>query len=81
MTTKKLSSQFPVAQQISRGWILDIFVFIVNLFLMRLLVEYFLDVVYAAKKGDSLSLFTITAFLYIFTRTCTGRVVSKPLAF
>ena len=62
MNTENLSSHFAVAQRISRGWILDIFVFIVNLFLMRLLVEYFVDVVYAAKKGDPLSLFTITVF-------------------
>jgi hypothetical protein len=63
MNIENPSSHFSVAQLVSRGWILDIFVFIVNLFLMRLLVEYFLDVVYAAKKGDSLSVFTITVFL------------------
>jgi hypothetical protein len=48
--------------QISRGLILDMFVFVVNLFLMRLLVEHFVGLVRDARDGDKVSQFAITIF-------------------
>ena len=48
--------------QISRGLVLDIFVFVVNLFLMRLLVERFVGLIRDSRDGDSLSQATITIF-------------------
>jgi hypothetical protein len=48
--------------QISRGLILDVFVFVVNVSLMRLLVEYFVSLIYDARDGDALSQLAITIF-------------------
>jgi hypothetical protein len=48
--------------QISRGLVLDIFVFVVNVFLMRLLVEHFVDLTRDARDGDSLSQLILTIF-------------------
>ena len=47
---------------ITRGLVLDLFVFVVNAFLMGLLVERFVDVIQDAKNGDSISRSTLTAF-------------------
>lgn len=43
----------------NRGLLLDIFVFLVNVFLMRMLVGEFLAVAHAASNGDFLSQFTL----------------------
>jgi hypothetical protein len=47
---------------ISRGMVLDVFVFVVNVFLMRLLVEHFVALTRDAGDGDRLSQAAITIF-------------------
>jgi hypothetical protein len=62
----------------NRGLLLDVFVFVVNLFLMRLLVGYFLDVAHAAGDGDELSGFVMFLFcLSLFVLPPAGAVLKR----
>jgi len=56
----------------NRGLLLDIVVFVLNVFLMRLLAGYFLDIAGRASNGDELSGFLIFAF-------CVSLFVLPPL--
>src|SRR3954453_13301389 len=62
----------------NRGLLLDVIVFIFNLFLMRLLVGYFLSVAHAASEGDSIA--TVTMFLFclsLFILPPAGAVMKR----
>lgn len=66
--TKRAAIVWQIFEHSNRGLLLDVVVFVANLFLMRLLVVYFLDVVRAAANGDSLAgtvmfLFCISLFV------------------
>jgi hypothetical protein len=56
----------------NRGLLLDIVVFLLNLFLMRFLLEQFLSVIKAASADDGLAQFTLFAF-------CVALFVLPPL--
>jgi hypothetical protein len=61
MNTKDPSPR-KLGEALTRGMLLDAFVFVTNVFLMRLLVGRFVDVVHDAKGGALLSRFSLTAF-------------------
>lgn len=56
----------------NRGMLLDVFVFLVNLFLMRLISRNFVDVVRQASDGDALASFALFLF-------CLGIFILPPL--
>lgn len=62
----------------NRGLLLDIVVFILNLFLMRLLVRYFLDIAKQAAEGDELAGFMMFLFcVSLFVLPPIGAVLKR----
>jgi hypothetical protein len=74
-TKPRLSDLF---KRSNRGLLLDIVVFILNLFLMQLLVKYFLDVAGQAAAGDELAGFVIFLFcVSLFVLPPAGAVLKR----
>jgi hypothetical protein len=62
----------------NRGLLLDIVVFVLNLFLMRMLAKYFWDIAHSAANGDRLSTITMALFcLSIFVLPPVGAVLKR----
>lgn len=62
----------------NRGLLLDTVVFLANLFLMRLLVGYFLDIAYAASDGDFLAQLAMFLFcVSLFVLPPAGAVLKR----
>jgi hypothetical protein len=62
----------------NRGLLLDIVVFILNLFLMRLLARYFLDIAGEASVGDELASFAMFLFcVSLFVLPPVGAVLKR----
>jgi len=62
----------------NRGQLLDVIVFVANLFLMRALVGYFLDVAGAAGEGDELAQLAMFAFcVSMFVLPPAGAVLKR----